>query len=124
MRRHGSVRWYAAALLAMAALSPLASWWLHLAPSDGLGSAAAQLDATFSSMNPHRWWFVGWAILPFALLFAALFYASPLAFRRRWALVAAAGILVAALYCLFNYPGVGVFLLVPLVLAFWWAYGA
>ena len=108
----------------MAALAPLASWWSFLGPDLNVTAVATQLNVTFSPMNPNRWWFIGWAALPFALLASALFYASPLALRRRWALFAAAAVLVVTLYSLLNFPSVGLFLGVPLALSVWWVYGA
>jgi hypothetical protein len=129
MRSYPSLRWFAAALFAAAALSPIASWWSllfsgttsHLSATD---AAVSQLSSTFAATNPERWWFVAWAALPLCLLFAASFYCSPLALRRRWSKVVAAIALVVTLYCLGFVPSLGLFLLVPLGLALWWAYGA
>ena len=129
MRRDPTARRIAACLFALAALAPIASWWLllfhvmppHLSTTD---AALAQLGTTFSSSNPERWWFIGWALLPFFLLLTALFYCSPLARGRNWSIAAAAAILAVTLYCLAFTPTLGLFLIAPLGLSIWWGYGA
>ena len=119
----------AALLFALAALAPLSSWWLLLFYANPpnqtpIGVAASQLSATFSPANEYLWWFVGWALVPVYLIVVALFYVSPLASRRSWAVVVAVSAAVVTLYSLVFMPALGVFLLVPLGLVTWWAYGA
>jgi hypothetical protein len=82
------------------------------------------LGTTFSSANPERWWFVGWALLPLFLIVTALFYCSPLVRSRAWSAVVASAVFAVTVCCLAFAPGLGLFLLVPLGLAVWWACGA
>ncbi|GEM_PF-6913224 len=122
-------RWFAAALFAVTAIAPLSSWWLLLfyitPPGRSTTDAVlAQLGSTFSSTNPERWWFIGWALLPLFLIVTALFYCSPLVRSRRWSVAVASAVFAATMYCLVFAPSLGLFLLVPLGLAGWWAYGA
>ena len=129
MHRHPATRWIAATLFALAAIAPISSWWLLLfhATSPQLSIAEAvfgQLGSTFSSANPARWWFVGWALMPVFLILIALFYCSPLTRSRRWSVVVAASVFVVTMYSFAFAPALGLFLLVPLCLAAWWTYGA
>jgi hypothetical protein len=129
MYRHPNARWFAASLFALAAIAPISSWWLLLfyatPPSLSTTDAAlAQLSTTFSSTNRELWWFIGWALLPLFLVVTAVFYCTPLVGSRRWSVVAAVAAFVVTMCCLAFAPSVGLFLLVPLGLAVWWAYGA
>ena len=129
MHRHATTRWIAAILFALAAIAPISSWWVllfnviphHLSTTEAVFN---QLGSTFSPANPERWWFVGWALMPLFLILMALFYCSPLARSRRWSVVVAASVFVVSMYSLAFAPALGFFLLVPLSLAVWWAYGA
>ena len=129
MHRYPNARWFAAFLFAVAAIAPLSSWWLllfHATPPrlSTTDAVLAQLGATFSTTNPERWWFIGWALLPLFFALIALFYCSPLARSRRWSIAAAAAVLVATMYCFAFAPSLGLFLIVPLALSVWWAHGA
>ena len=129
MHRYPNARWFAAGLFALAAIAPLSSWWLllfyaappHLSTAQ---SVLSQLGTTFSSSNPERWWFIAHALIPLFLIGVAVFYCSPLVRSRRWSAALAISVFVVTLYCLAFVPSLGLFLLVPLGLAVWWAHGA
>ena len=129
MHRYPKARWLAAFLFAVAAIAPLSSWWLllfHVTPSrlSTTDAALAQLGATFSPANPERWWFIGWALLPFFFVITALFYCSRLARSRSWSIAVAAAVFAVTMYCFAFAPSLGFFLIVPLGLSVWWAHGA
>ena len=129
MRRDPQARWFAAVLFAVAALATLSGWWLllfyvtsrQLSVTD---AALAQLGSTFSPANPERWWFIAFALIPIFLISIAVFFCSRLVRSRRWSVAVALSVSVVTLYCLLFVPSLGFFLLIPLALAIWWAYGA
>jgi len=126
MHLYPKVRWLAAFLFGVAAIAPLSSWWLllfHVTPPrlSATDAALAQLGATFSPSNPERWWFIGWALLPFFFAMAALFYCSRLAHSRSWSIAAASAVFAVTTYCLAFAPGLGFFLIAPAGLSGWWA---
>ncbi len=66
-----------AGFLVLAAISPVASWYMLLfveKPTNVSVAAAAwsELSYLFSSQNADRWWFVLWALLPVLLLATAI----------------------------------------------------
>ena len=124
MRRHAGIRWIVAALLALAAIAPIASWWLSLGSERGLNAVSSHLETVFAATNPDRSWFVAWAVLPVALILGAFAYASPLAVRRPWAWSLAVALAVVTLFCLINMPSVGLLLVIAVAFAVLWAYGA
>ena len=130
MHRYPKARWIVAFLFAVAAVAPLSSWWLllfhdvappHLSATDAV---LGQLGATFSFANPERWWFIGFALIPFFLIGVAIFFSSPLVRSRWWSVAVALSASLVTLYCLLFVPSLGLFLFVPLGLAVWWAHGA
>jgi hypothetical protein len=89
-------------LYTIGALAPIGTWFVLLfagVPENQtlIISAISTVSFMFSSENSHRWWFVGWSIIPFYLLALAGAYLSSYAknYKNRQFLFGAAFFITA-----------------------------